>query len=137
MAIWKARHWQSTALGLVLARDDIVKKSIATSLSKRKSVDRRNYGHTFLVSSPDPLGPRTVAGITRIKHMAFSLAPLLIHSESVPLKARQALLAASVGPSEQRKTALVSAARVLYIESSLDCRDALEIVGLQGDCGCG
>jgi hypothetical protein len=68
--------------------------------------------------------------------MAFSLAPLLIHSESVPLKARQALLAASTAPSEQRKSALASAARVLYAESALDCEDALEIVGLQGDCGC-
>ena len=68
--------------------------------------------------------------------MAFSLAPLLIHSESVPLKAREALRAASVAPFEQRKLALVSAARVLYTESALDCRDALEIVGLQSDCGC-
>ena len=68
--------------------------------------------------------------------MAFSLAPLLIHSESVPLKARQALLAASLAPFEHRKTALASAARVLHTESALDCRDALEIVGLYSDCGC-
>ena len=68
--------------------------------------------------------------------MAFSLAPLLIHSESVPLKAREALLAASVAPFEHRKTALANAARVLHAESALDCRDALEIVGLQSDCGC-
>jgi hypothetical protein len=69
--------------------------------------------------------------------MAFSVAPLLIHSESVPLRARQALLAATTAPFEQRRSALVSAARVLYTESSIDCRDALEIVGLEGDCGCG
>jgi len=68
--------------------------------------------------------------------MAFSLAPLLIHSESVPLKAREALRAASAAPFEQRKLALASAARVLHTESALDCRDALEIVGLQSDCGC-
>lgn len=68
--------------------------------------------------------------------MAFSIAPLLIHSDAVPLRARQALLAASVAPAEDRQTALAHAARVLYTESSLDCEDALEIVGLQGDCGC-
>ncbi|HTA94353.1 MAG TPA: hypothetical protein VK745_32455 [Polyangiaceae bacterium] len=68
--------------------------------------------------------------------MAFSLAPLLIHSESVPLKAREALRAASVAPLEHRHSALASAARVLYAETALDCSDALEIVGLQGNCGC-
>jgi hypothetical protein len=68
--------------------------------------------------------------------MAFSLAPLLIHSDSVPPKAREALRAASAASLDQRKSALVSAARVLYTESALDCRDALEIVGLESDCGC-
>jgi hypothetical protein len=68
--------------------------------------------------------------------MAFSLAPLLIHSESVPLKAREALRLASVAPVEHRRSALASAARVLYSEAALDCEDALEIVGLQSDCGC-
>jgi hypothetical protein len=68
--------------------------------------------------------------------MAFSLAPLLIHSEAVPPKAREALRYASAAPLEHRKTALASAARVLYAETVLDCDDAMEIVGLQGDCGC-
>ncbi len=68
--------------------------------------------------------------------MAFSMAPLLIHSESVPLRAREALRAASVAPVEHRRSALASAARVLHAETSLDCNDALEIVGLQGNCGC-
>ena len=68
--------------------------------------------------------------------MAFSLAPLLIHSQSIPVSAREALRSASVAPVEQRKSALASAARILYSETSLDCRDALEIVGLQGSCGC-
>ena len=68
--------------------------------------------------------------------MAFSLAPLLIHSESVPSSAREALRSASAAPAEQRKTALVSAARILYRETSIDCRDAMEIVGLQAGCGC-
>jgi hypothetical protein len=68
--------------------------------------------------------------------MAFSLAPLLIHSESISLNAREALRSASQAPAEQRKTALASAARILHHETSLDCRDALEIVGLQAGCGC-
>ena len=69
------------------------------------------------------------------KNMAFSLAPLLIHSEAVPMKAREALRAVSSAPSEQRGTALRSAAKLLYAETSLDCGDAMELVGLQ-NCGC-
>ncbi|HKO50397.1 MAG TPA: hypothetical protein VJV79_21890 [Polyangiaceae bacterium] len=68
--------------------------------------------------------------------MAFSLASLLIHSESVPVKAREALRAVSAAPPEQRKSALRSAAQVLYSETSLDCGDAMELVGLQSGCGC-
>ena len=68
--------------------------------------------------------------------MAFSLAPLLIHSDSVPIKAREALRAVSAAPLEHRKSALRSAAHVLYTETSIDCGDALELVGLQGGCGC-
>jgi len=68
--------------------------------------------------------------------MAFSLAPLLIHSESIPAKAREALRAATSAPIEHRASALESAARVLYTETALDCRDAREIVGLaSGGCG--
>jgi hypothetical protein len=37
---------------------------------------------------------------------------------------------------EQRKSALRSAARVLYTETSIDCGDAMELVGLQAGCGC-
>jgi hypothetical protein len=68
--------------------------------------------------------------------MAFSLAPLLIHSEAVPVKAREALRAVITAPVEQRKSALRSAAHVLYSETSLDCGDAMELVGLQAGCGC-
>ncbi|MEI9942574.1 MAG: hypothetical protein WDO69_35620 [Pseudomonadota bacterium] len=68
--------------------------------------------------------------------MAFSLAPLLIHSDSVPVKAREALRAVNAAPEEQRDSALYSAARVLYSETSIDCGDALELVGLQAGCGC-
>ncbi len=68
--------------------------------------------------------------------MAFSLAPLLIHSESVPVKAREALRAVCTAPVEQRKSALRSAAHVLFVETSIDCGDALELVGLQPGGGC-
>ena len=81
-----------------------------------------------LPSSAHPEGQTTT--------MAFSLAPLLIHSESVPVKAREALRAVSAVPVEQRKSALRSAARVLYTETSIDCGDAMELVGLQAGCGC-
>jgi hypothetical protein len=68
--------------------------------------------------------------------MAFSLAPLLIHSYAVPPKARAALLAAASSTPEGRRSALASAARVLYTETALDCTDALEVVGLRSECGC-
>ncbi len=68
--------------------------------------------------------------------MAFSLAPLLIHSESVPVKAREALRAVCAAPAEKRNSALHSAARVLYSETSIDCGDALELVGLKAGSGC-
>jgi len=68
--------------------------------------------------------------------MAFSLAPLLVHSESIPLVVREALRAATAAPAEHRRSALASAARVLYMETPVNCDDALEIVGLQSDCGC-
>ncbi len=69
--------------------------------------------------------------------MAFSLAPLLIHSDSVPAEAREALRAISAAPVEERKSALRSVARLLYAETAIDCSDALELVGLQNNCGCG
>jgi hypothetical protein len=37
---------------------------------------------------------------------------------------------------ELRKSALRSAARVLHAETSIDCGDAMELVGLQAGCGC-
>jgi hypothetical protein len=68
--------------------------------------------------------------------MAFSVAPLLIHSEAVPEGARAALKAATFGPSEQRGAALQSAARLLFRETGLDCRDVRELVGLGSDEAC-
>jgi hypothetical protein len=69
--------------------------------------------------------------------MAFSIAPLLVHSQMVPPAARDALRAASLAPVEQRVRELESAARVLYHEAGLDCRDAREVVGLNSGGCCG
>ncbi|MEO5767420.1 MAG: hypothetical protein ABIS92_03635 [Polyangia bacterium] len=67
--------------------------------------------------------------------MAFSLAPLLLHSDQVPASARSALRTAHALPAEQRQAHLESAARILYQELDLDCSDARELVGLaEGTC---
>lgn len=68
--------------------------------------------------------------------MGFSIAPLLMHSAAMPIKARDALRAASMAPLEQRRTQLESAARVLHQETGLDCGDVRELVGLHttGNC---
>jgi hypothetical protein len=114
---------------------------IATALSKRKSLDERNYGRRFLVQDSG-VGPMLGSGLDRApfrkgtKTMAFSLAPLLIHSDAVPQRARDALRVAALAPVAHRKHALVSAARILHAETALNCEEALEIVGLQDGCGC-
>jgi hypothetical protein len=65
----------------------------------------------------------------------FSMLPLLIHSDAVPAGARSALMQAQTGSAEQRIDALVAAARVLHHETGLECRDVLEIIGLEaGSC---
>jgi hypothetical protein len=68
--------------------------------------------------------------------MKFSIAPLLLHSAHVPDGAREALQAAYTAPAEERASHLESAARILHREVDLDCRDAAELVGLDGvdDC---
>ena len=67
--------------------------------------------------------------------MAFSLAPLLLHHEGVSTVAREALRSASLAPPESRDEALENAARVLYQETDLECRDVRELVGLvDGTC---
>jgi hypothetical protein len=72
--------------------------------------------------------------------MALSVAPLLIHNESIPEGARLALRDAFLRPEEERPALLQAAARILYREASLDCSDALELVGLaphdESPCGC-
>lgn len=62
--------------------------------------------------------------------MPFSIAPLLIHDENVPLAAREALRVVSLSPTGDRCAQLERAARVLHHETDLDCRDARELVGL-------
>jgi len=66
----------------------------------------------------------------------FSILPLLVHSHAVSASAKHALRAAQASPPETRVQALKSAARVLHSENGLECRDALEIVGLELAAGC-
>jgi hypothetical protein len=67
--------------------------------------------------------------------MTFSIAPLLIHNEALPLEAREALEAGSFGPFEQRRAQLEKAARVLFRETDLECGEVRDLVGLPpGEC---
>ncbi len=66
----------------------------------------------------------------------FSMLPLLVHSQAVSPGARSALLAAQSSPPEGRAAALKTAAHVLYGETGLECRDVLEIVGLDASGAC-
>ena len=67
--------------------------------------------------------------------MSFSLAPLLVHNDAVPLLARQALRAAADAPPDTRDVLLEEAARVIFDETDLECRDVRELVGLEpGTC---
>jgi hypothetical protein len=66
----------------------------------------------------------------------FSILPLLVHSTSVSASAKSALRAAQASPPAERVDALKSAARVLHHETGLECRDVLEIVGLDATGGC-
>jgi hypothetical protein len=64
----------------------------------------------------------------------MSMAPLLIHSLHVPATVRDALRAAYAAPADDRKELLESAAKELYSSTDLECRDAMELVGIAGDC---
>ena len=66
----------------------------------------------------------------------FSILPLLVHSDAVSAGAKNALLAAQASPPEKRLQALKSAARVLHSETGLECRDVLEIIGLEAGGPC-
>ena len=63
----------------------------------------------------------------------MSLAPLLLHSESVPPSAKQALRAASAAHPGERDAFLVEAAHILHAETGLACEDVKELVGLPND----
>jgi hypothetical protein len=65
--------------------------------------------------------------------MSFSLASLLMVEEDVPATARAALAAAIRAPASERRPHLEAAARALYRDAHLDCADAKELVGLEGD----
>lgn len=69
--------------------------------------------------------------------MAFSLAPLLVHSESIPVAARNALRGALESAPEKQSAELLAAARLIHQDTDLDCGDARELVGLEpcGSCG--
>ena len=63
------------------------------------------------------------------------MLPLLVHSSALSPGARRSLLAALSSTPEARPLALKSAARVLHQETGLECRDVLDIVGLDaGSC---
>ncbi len=68
--------------------------------------------------------------------MSMSLAPLLIHDEGVPAGARAALQAASSAAPAERRQMLRLAATILHRETGLECRDVVELVGLDGEAGC-
>ena len=69
--------------------------------------------------------------------MSFSVAPLLLYSDHVPLTARHALRAAYDAPVDERTPYLESAARILHRELDLNCLDARELVGLTAEGSCG
>jgi hypothetical protein len=68
--------------------------------------------------------------------MSFDIRPLLIHSDAVPGPARDALRDALGAPPELRASALESAARVLFMQTGLECNDVRELVGLPDSSGC-
>ena len=62
--------------------------------------------------------------------MAFSMMPLLIHSEALSPAVRAVLKAADRSPPDRRTAELEAAARLLYGEVPLDCRDLRDLVGI-------
>ena len=69
--------------------------------------------------------------------MAMSMVPLLMHSESVPIGAREALRSAGDAEPARRDELLLSAARILHRETGIACADIRELIGLPelGTCG--
>jgi hypothetical protein len=65
-----------------------------------------------------------------------NIAHLLVHSDAVPLRARDALRAALSTPVEFRTSELESAARLLQSETDLSWCEVRDLVGLTPACGC-
>jgi hypothetical protein len=65
--------------------------------------------------------------------MSLSMLPLLMHSEHLPAKARDAIRAAYEAPPQHRSAELESAARVLHQATGIECSDVRELVGPPGD----
>ncbi len=68
--------------------------------------------------------------------MSFSMIPLLLYSDELSTEVRALLRAASDSPPERRDAQLLSAARLMYRDTQLECSEVLELVGLPlaGDC---
>ncbi len=62
--------------------------------------------------------------------MTFSMAPLLVHSDTVPAKARRALQRALRAPPERRTQLLESAARAIWRHTDLDCAEIRDLIGV-------
>lgn len=62
--------------------------------------------------------------------MTFSMLPLLVHEDDVPVTARAALRRANHAPARQRRIYLELAALSLTRDANLDFEDARELVGL-------
>jgi hypothetical protein len=62
--------------------------------------------------------------------MALSMTAILLHSHAVPSDVRDALHDAELAPVESRANARKQVARLLVQQSTLDCRDARELVDL-------
>lgn len=68
--------------------------------------------------------------------MALSMVPLLIHSEAVSPRVREALKSAELAPPAARRAELEAAAHLLYGEAALDCRDVRDLFGLTPSYSC-
>jgi hypothetical protein len=66
----------------------------------------------------------------------LNMAGLLLHTDDVPPAARVALATAMSASADQRVASLLEAARILHLDSGLECEDACELVGLGTECDC-
>ena len=66
----------------------------------------------------------------------MSMAPLLMHSDHVPVSVRDALRTAYAAPDAERGKLLKSAAHALSASTDLECHDVLELLGIAAECGC-